>query len=131
MLRRMRLFVVLFILTILCREDISIGTAVFGLFLMLTGHRARAGLVIFLVSLVYFVLLRFVVMPAVGTWGFADHYRHLFPAGEENFRRHHPHHPHQPRVHLHHPAHGGEAALPAADPGAAGVLCLCAASIWR
>ena len=30
--RRMKLFVVLFILTILCREDIAIGTAVFGLF---------------------------------------------------------------------------------------------------
>jgi uncharacterized membrane protein len=85
-MRRMRLFVVLFILTILCREDISIGTAVFGLFLMLTGHRARAGLVILIVSVVYFVLLRFIIMPAVGTWGFAEHYRHLFPQGEASFR---------------------------------------------
>jgi uncharacterized membrane protein len=85
-LRRMRLFVVLFILTILCREDISIGTAVFGLFLMLTGHRVRAGLVILVVSLAYFVALRFIIMPAVGTWGFADHYRHLFPPGEASFR---------------------------------------------
>lgn len=85
-MKRMRLFVVLFILTILCREDISIGTAVFGLFLMLTGHRPRAGLVILIVSLLYFVTLRFVIMPAVGSWGFADHYRHLFPAGESNFR---------------------------------------------
>ncbi|MES1165946.1 MAG: DUF2079 domain-containing protein [Verrucomicrobiota bacterium] len=84
--RRMRLFVVFFILTILCREDISIGTAVFGLFLMLTGHRVRAGVVIFVVSLAYFVAVRFVIMPAVGPWGFADHYRHLFPAGEGNFR---------------------------------------------
>lgn len=84
--RRMKLFVVLFVLTILCREDISIGTAVFGLFLLLTGHRTRAGVIILVVSLVYFVLLRFVIMPAVGTWGFADHYRHLFPTGEGNFR---------------------------------------------
>lgn len=83
--RRMRLFTVCFILAILCREDISVGTAVFGLFLMFTGHRVRAGVVIFLVSVSYFVLLRFVVMPAVGQWGFADHYRHLFPPGESNF----------------------------------------------
>ena len=84
--RRMRLFAVLFALAILCREDISIGTAVFGLFLLLTGHRARAGLVIMLVSLAYFVLLRFVIMPSIGTWGFAEHYRHLFPQGESTFR---------------------------------------------
>jgi uncharacterized membrane protein len=83
--RRMRLFVVFFVLTILCREDISIGTAVFGLFLMLTGHRVRAGVVIFVVSLAYFIALRFVIMPAFGTWGFAEHYRHLFPAGETSF----------------------------------------------
>ncbi len=85
-LRRMRLFVVLFVMTILCREDISIGTAVFGLFLLLTGHRVRAGLVILLVSLAYFVVLRFIIMPAVGTWGFAEHYRHLFPQGDSTFR---------------------------------------------
>ena len=83
--RRMRLFSVFFILAILCREDISVGTAVFGLFLMFTGHRVRAGVVIFFVSVAYFVLLRFVIMPAVGQWGFADHYKHLFPPGESNF----------------------------------------------
>jgi uncharacterized membrane protein len=85
-LRRMRLFAVLFVLAILCREDISIGTAVFGLFLMLTGHRVRAGVIILFVSLVYFVALRFVIMPAVGAWGFADMYRHLFPPGDSSFR---------------------------------------------
>lgn len=83
--RRMRLFTVFFILAILCREDISVGTAVFGLFLMFTGHRVRAGIVIFCVSLAYFVALRFVIMPAVGQWGFQDHYKHLFPPGEANF----------------------------------------------
>jgi uncharacterized membrane protein len=83
--RRMRWFAVFFILAIGCREDISVGTAFFGLFLIFTGHRARAGLTIFLVSAAYFVLLRFVVMPAAGTWGFADTYRLLFPEGEGTF----------------------------------------------
>jgi len=84
-LRRMRLFAVLFILAIGCREDISVGLAVFGLFLILTGHRPRAGLVITGVSLTYFVALRFFIMPAIGPWGFAEHYRLLFPEGERTF----------------------------------------------
>jgi uncharacterized membrane protein len=84
-LHRMRLFVVFFILAIGCREDISVGTAVFGLFLILTGHRPRAGLVILLVSMAYFVALRFFVMPAIGPWGFAEHYRLLFPEGQRSF----------------------------------------------
>jgi uncharacterized membrane protein len=83
--RRMRLFVVFFVLAIGCREDISVGTAVFGLFLIFTGHRVRAGAVIFAVSLCYFIALRFVIMPAIGPWGFADHYRTLFPEGESSF----------------------------------------------
>jgi uncharacterized membrane protein len=83
--RRMRLFVVLFILAIGCREDISVGTAVFGLFLIVTGHRPRAGAVITAVSLAYFVALRFFIMPAIGPWGFAEHYRLLFPEGERTF----------------------------------------------
>ncbi|HEY2903964.1 MAG TPA: DUF2079 domain-containing protein [Polyangia bacterium] len=77
--RRMRLFTVFFVLAITCREDISVGTAVFGLFLILTGHRVRAGAAILAVSLIYFVALRFVIMPAVGAWGFAEHYKQLFP----------------------------------------------------
>jgi uncharacterized membrane protein len=82
---RMRLFVIAFVLAIGCREDIPVGTAIFGLFLILTGHRTRAGVVILIVSVVYFVALRFVIMPAVGTWGFAEHYHVLFPEGERSF----------------------------------------------
>jgi uncharacterized membrane protein len=84
--RRMGLFTVFFILAITCREDISVGTAVFGLFLILTGQRTRAGAVILAVSLLYFVAFRFVIMPAVGGWGFADLYKVLFPSeGAHNF----------------------------------------------
>jgi uncharacterized membrane protein len=83
--RRMRLFVIAFVLAIGCREDIPVGTAVFGLFLILTGHRTRAGVAILLVSTVYFVALRFGIMPAIGSWGFAEHYHVLFPEGERTF----------------------------------------------
>ena len=83
--RRMKLFVVFFILGITCREDISVGTAVFGLFLIVTGHRTKVGVVILAVSVTYFLLLRAVIMPAVGQWGFAEHYRQLFPEGEHTF----------------------------------------------
>jgi uncharacterized membrane protein len=77
--RRMRLFALFFVLAIGCREDISVGTAVFGIFLILCGQRVRA------VSLVWFIAMRFFIMPAVGSWGFADMYKDLFPKDGHNF----------------------------------------------
>jgi uncharacterized membrane protein len=55
------------------------------MFLLLVGHRPRAGLVIFAISVTYFIVLRFVIMPAAGSWGFADLYRQLLPPGENSF----------------------------------------------
>jgi uncharacterized membrane protein len=83
--RRMWLFALFFLFAIGCREDVSPGTAVFGIFLILCGQRVRAGIVVTVVSLVYFIAMRFFIMPAVGTWGFADTYRELFPTGARNF----------------------------------------------
>jgi uncharacterized membrane protein len=83
--RRMRLFALFFLLAIGCREDISAGTAVFGIFLLLSGHRVRQAAVVTAVSVVWFVGMRFFLMPAVGSWGFADLYKGLFPAGEPSF----------------------------------------------
>lgn len=82
---RMRLFWPFFVLAIGCREDIPVGTAVFGLFLLITGHRAKQGALILVISLVYFVAIRFVIMPSVGQWGFAEHYKDLFPENERSF----------------------------------------------
>ncbi|HEY4187207.1 MAG TPA: DUF2079 domain-containing protein, partial [Polyangia bacterium] len=53
--RRTVPFVVFFVLALSCREDVSVGLACFGLFLLLTGHRSRAGLWIFSVSATFFV----------------------------------------------------------------------------
>jgi uncharacterized membrane protein len=68
-----------------CREDISVGLAVLGAFLALSGHRVRPGLVIAAVSAAYFVVIRFVVMPHFGSWFFQDIYKGLFPQGAETF----------------------------------------------
>jgi uncharacterized membrane protein len=83
--KRMRLFWVFFIIAIGCREDVSIGFAILGFLLVAAGERTREGAVIAGVSAVYFVALRFFIMPAVGAWGFSDIYKDLIPAGESGF----------------------------------------------
>jgi uncharacterized membrane protein len=83
--RRMRLFWVFFVIALGCREDVSIGFAILGIFLVLAGHRAREGAIVAAISAVYFVAIRFFIMPAVGAWGFSDIYKDLIPAGEGGF----------------------------------------------
>jgi uncharacterized membrane protein len=84
--RRMRLFWIFLVLAIGCREDVSAGTAMIGLFLMLAGRRSpfpfRVGVAIFAVSAGYFVALRFFIMPGMGSGGFADLYQKLLPEGD-------------------------------------------------
>jgi uncharacterized membrane protein len=64
---------------ILMREDVSIGMAVVGLFLLLSKHRPRAGLLLALGALGYFALLRFFLMPRAGSWPHhQDMYRDLW-----------------------------------------------------
>jgi uncharacterized membrane protein len=83
--RRMRLFVVCWVIALGCREDVAIGTMVMGLFLLMSGRRTREGAVIAALSVVYFVAMRFIVMPSVGSWGFAELYKDLVPRGTEGF----------------------------------------------
>ena len=83
--RRMRLFWLFFVIALGCREDVSIGFAILGIFLVLAGHRAREGALVAGISAVYFVAIRFFIMPAVGAWGFSDIYKDLIPAGEGGF----------------------------------------------
>ncbi|HLK90346.1 MAG TPA: DUF2079 domain-containing protein [Polyangia bacterium] len=83
--RRMRLFVVLWLIALGCREDVAIGTATIGLALVLGGYRTREGAVIAGVSAAYFVAMRFFIMPAVGAWGFSDIYRDLIAPGSNGF----------------------------------------------
>ncbi len=83
--RRMRLFVVLFIIALGCREDVAIGTAAVGLAMVLGGYCAREGAIIAAVSAVYFVAIRFFIMPAFGAWGFSDIYKDLIAPGSHGF----------------------------------------------
>lgn len=67
------------------REDLPVGTCVLGLFLLLTGIRARLGMLIAGASLAWFVLLKFVIMASAGSWWFAGIYKELQPAGTTGY----------------------------------------------
>jgi uncharacterized membrane protein len=86
--RRLRLFWIFFVLAIGCREDVSAGTALISLCLLLAGRRSpvrpRLAAAIFAVSVGYFIALRFFVMRSMGSSGFAHYYLKLLPAGEAN-----------------------------------------------
>jgi uncharacterized membrane protein len=84
--KRWVLFGLAFAAAMLMREDMPIGMAVTGAFLLLTGHRPIAGLIMTVVALVWFVFLRFYVMDSVGDWWFPDMYKGLWAGGEKGFK---------------------------------------------
>ncbi len=77
-------FVIFFLLALGCREDISLGLAVLGVFLVITGHRPRAGAAIAAVAVAYFVVVKLIVMPRFGNWWFGDIYKELYPPGDHS-----------------------------------------------
>ena len=83
--KRRRLFWVFFVLALSCREDVSIGLTVLGLLLVLSGHRAKEGAIVAVISGLYFVAIRFVLMPAIGAWALPDLYKDLVPPGDAGF----------------------------------------------
>jgi uncharacterized membrane protein len=85
--RRPVLTVVAVILTLLVREDVGAGLAIVGAYLLLTGQRPRAGLVVAAIGGGYFVLLKMVIMPKVlnGDSSFLYMYQSLVPSGENSF----------------------------------------------
>lgn len=78
-------FAIFFLIALGCREDVSVMMTVAGAFVMLSGYRPLAGFVVAAISALYFVVIKFVVMPHFGTWWFQDMYKDLFPAGEATF----------------------------------------------
>jgi uncharacterized membrane protein len=68
------------------REDVAVGIAVLGAFLLLTGYRPLPGLVITSSALAYFLFLRFYVMEEAGSWWFPNMYKDLWADGEKGFR---------------------------------------------
>jgi uncharacterized membrane protein len=76
------LFALFFVLALGCREDVPIGFAFLGLYMLLSGKRVGAGVAIAAVSATYFVIVKFMVMPHFGDWVFSDLYKELYPPGE-------------------------------------------------
>jgi uncharacterized membrane protein len=72
--RRYRLYWVFFVLAILCREDVSIGLAALGLYLLLSGSRVKTGLASVIAAAAYFVVMRFGIM---GNGAFSNMYKDL------------------------------------------------------
>ena len=83
--RRWGVFAVAFIWALLMREDMPIGLAVVGVFLLLSGHRPRAGLIVAAVSAAWFFFIRFFVMERAGSWWFPKMYDGLWAPGEEGY----------------------------------------------
>jgi len=83
--RRYWLCAVAFLIAVGCREDVSVGLAMLGAFLALSGRRLWPGIFIACGGAAYFVLMRFIIMPAFGSWGFQDVYKDLLPTGAHNF----------------------------------------------
>ncbi len=71
---------------LLLREDIPIGVAVIGGFLLLSGYRSRQGLVIACSALAYFVYLRFHVMDDAGEWWYPNMYKDLWADGAKGYK---------------------------------------------
>lgn len=67
------------------REDAAFVTIVVGLFLIVTRYWVRAGVWLTIVSLLWFVLVKFVIMPWAGPWWFADMYKELVAEGERGY----------------------------------------------
>jgi uncharacterized membrane protein len=69
------------------REDIAALVAIIGVYLVLTGKRPRAGLAVAIAGGVYFVLLKFAIMPRflAGSEAFAYMYKNLVGTGEHGF----------------------------------------------
>jgi uncharacterized membrane protein len=85
--RRTVLTIIFAIVTLSVREDVSIGLVVFGLFLMVTNRRARAGLLLAAVGAAYFVAMKLVIMPLQrgGHEAFIHQYAGLVPDGSHGF----------------------------------------------
>jgi uncharacterized membrane protein len=75
-------FALVFAMALASREDVSITYVVAGVLMVAVGHRPKAGLVVAGVSVAYFGIIRFVVMPHFGSWWFQNMYQDLLPEGD-------------------------------------------------
>ncbi|HEX4406398.1 MAG TPA: DUF2079 domain-containing protein [Polyangia bacterium] len=85
--RRPFLTVFAVLCTLAIREDVAAGLTIVGAYLLLTGQRPRAGLVVASIALVFFAVVKLVAMPRAigGASSFLFIFRDLVPAGEDSF----------------------------------------------
>jgi uncharacterized membrane protein len=85
--RRDRWAAVAVVLTLANREDMSALLVVLGVYLLLTGERPRAGLIVAAVGAAYFVIVKLLVMPHFlgGATAYVHQYKDLVPEGEHGF----------------------------------------------
>jgi uncharacterized membrane protein len=67
------------------REDVAVGLTILGTFLLVTGARPRMGLLMAMASGVWFVLIKFVIMPSYWQGWFANIYKELQAPGTHGY----------------------------------------------
>jgi uncharacterized membrane protein len=67
------------------REDVAVGTTMLGIFLLVTGLRPRMGLLMAAASVIWFVILKFEVMPRFWQTWFASIYKDLQAPGHAGY----------------------------------------------
>jgi uncharacterized membrane protein len=72
-------------LALLSREDIAFGMAILGLVVLVGGKAPKLGAAIFAASTLWFVVVKFVVMPRFGTMWFSDIYETLKAPGRRGY----------------------------------------------
>jgi uncharacterized membrane protein len=83
--RKTWLIVVNVLILFAIREDVAVGIAVLGLFLLFTRLRPALGLALAVAAGVWFGIDRFVIMPLAGQWWFQNVYNDLFADGEATY----------------------------------------------
>jgi uncharacterized membrane protein len=83
--KRSWLIALMVVILFAIREDVAVGTAVLGLFLLLTRLRPRLGVALMVLSTAWFALVRFYIMPKAGEWFFHQLYKQLFADGDPSF----------------------------------------------
>jgi uncharacterized membrane protein len=85
--RRNVMSVIAVTLTLANREDMSALVIVLGLYLVLTGERPRAGLIVAAIGGIYFVAIKLILMPHFlnGYPAYLNQYEGLLPEGDNSF----------------------------------------------
>jgi uncharacterized membrane protein len=85
--RRDKLAAVAVVLTLANREDMSALLVIIGLYLLLTGQRPKAGIVVAAVGAVYFAVVKMTLMPRFlhGQMAYLNQYELLLGEGERTF----------------------------------------------